>query len=524
MPTARLHPPRVLTVGLGCLLVFGTLMAQPAQARRRSPMDTVVAIVNKAREALGAVRLPLDKDLSREARSHSRLMARSRRLDPPHSGEAAENVIVASTPARLARAALRLPEIARNLMAPQWDGVGVGIVRGSRGTYWATFLFHRVGQPGSAPLPVAVPGSPIPEPPPPPAGAPVSSPPASIASNCTLPVENQLMAWLNTVPDNSVVQFPPGACYGLDDTITLEDRVGLFIDGNGSTFKALTPGTGNRDNWRFEGGTNITVKNMIVRGANPHAGVTGNAYDGTREWQHGFRFAGTQTAMLDNVQVYDMYGDFVEAMWDWRYGDVSQAPMAKNITVKNSRFERNGRMGFGLTGVEGFVLRDSYIGEVNMAAVDLELDFDEALGRNINILNNTFGKHRFALFANGGAGSSPNLDVIMISGNREIAQPVTCESTIFSAALPGTYRTNWTITNNQFITLSDTLLLEGARSVTVANNSVDYKQWGGCGRFAGVGVTDSHNISITGNAFTGADQVVRTDATSTQIVQSGNTL
>ncbi|MGH2661345.1 MAG: CAP domain-containing protein [Actinomycetota bacterium] len=524
MPTARLHPRRVLTIALGCLLVLGTLGAQPALARRRSPKRTVVAIVNKAREAAGAVRLPVDKDLSRKARKHSRLMARTRRLDPPQSGEAAENVIVASTPARLARAALRLPEIGRNLVAPQWDGVGVGIVRGSRGTYWATFLFRRVGQPGGPAPGVSVPGSPIPEPPPPPPGAPVYSPPASIASNCTLPVEDQLMAWLNTVPDNSIVQFPPGACYGLDDTITLEDRVGLWIDGNGSTFKALTPGTGNRDNWRIEGGTNITIKNMVVRGANPSAGVNNNAYDGTREWQHGFRFAGTNTAMLDNVQVYDVYGDFVEAMWDWRYGNVSQAPMAKNITVKNSRFERNGRMGFGLTGVDGFALRDSYVGEVNMAAVDLELDFSSALGRNINILSNTFGKHRFALFANGGAGSSPNLDDVVIAGNREVAQPVTCEPTIFSAAPNGTYRTDWTITGNQFITLSDTVLLDGARSVTVANNSVQYLQWGGCGRFDGVGVTDSHNVTITGNAFTGADRVVRSDAASTAIAESGNTL
>ena len=277
MSGPRLHSRRILTVVLGCLLVLGTLGAQPALARR-SPTDTLVAIVNKAREAVGAMRLPVDRDLSREAKSHSKLMARTRRLDPPQSGEAAENVIVASTPARLARAALRLPEIARNLLAPQWDGVGVGIVRGTRGTYWATFLFRRNVQPGpTSPPPVSVPSSPIPLPPPPPPGASVSSPPASIVSNCTLPVEDQLMAWLDTVPDNSVVQFPPGACYGLDDTITMEDRVGLTIDGNGSTFKALTPGTGNRDNWRIEGGTNITLKNMIVRGANPSAGVNDNA-------------------------------------------------------------------------------------------------------------------------------------------------------------------------------------------------------------------------------------------------------
>ncbi len=520
---ARLHPRRILTVVLGCTLVLGALGIQPAQAAR-SATATVLAIVNKAREAAGVGRLALDGDLSRQAKAHSNLMARTRRLDPPHSGEAAENIITAGSPARLARAALRLPEIAGNLYDRQWDSVGVGVTRGARGSTWATFLFHKNPQPGPSQNPGSSPSSPIPLPPPPPSGAAVFTPPASIVSNCTVPVENQLMAWLDTVPDNSVVQFPANACYGLNETINIEDAVGLTIDGNGSTFKALTPGSGNRDNWRFEGGTNITVKNMIVRGANPSAGVNNNAYDGTREWQHGFRFAGTDTALLDNVQVYDMFGDFVEAMWDWRYGNVSQAPMARNITVQNSRFERNGRMGFGLTGVDGFALQDSYIGEVNMAAVDLELDFNEALGRNINILNNTFGKHRFALFANGGAGSSPNLGDVLISGNRELVPPVTCEPTIFSDALAGTYRTDWTITGNQFITVSDTVLLEGTRSVTVSNNTVDYQQWGGCGRFDGVGVYDSHNITVTNNAFVGADSAVRQDSISTQIVQSGNTL
>ncbi len=356
----------------------------------------------------------------------------------------------------------------------------------------------------------------------PPVQPPVATVPLSIADNCSTSVEQQIMNWIAGVPDGSVLQFGANKCYGINRTIVLQDRVGLTIDGNGSTFRALTTGDGNRDVWRIEGGANITLRNMTVRGANANGGLNDNAYVPSLEWQHGFRFAGTQTALLDNVRVSHVYGDFVEAMWDWRLPDPYSAPMSTNITVQNSQFERNGRMGFGLTGVDGFTLLNSYVGEVNMAAVDLELDFDTALGRNIRILNNTFGPHRFALFANGGAGSAPNVGNILISGNRETAAPVTCEPTIFTSSPDGTYRTGWTVTDNEFITLSDTLLLDGAEGVSVAGNTVDYQAWGGCGRFAGVGLEDSRGVVVVGNQFTGADQPVRSDSSSVAVVEAAN--
>src|SRR2546423_9690906 len=93
--------------------------------------------------------------------------------------------------------------------------------------------------------------------------------PGSIKSDCSVAVENKLMAWLATVPDGSTVQFAAGRCYGQDGTITLTGRKGLVIDGQGAEFRALTPGGSHRANWRFVNGSNLTVQNMAVRGANP---------------------------------------------------------------------------------------------------------------------------------------------------------------------------------------------------------------------------------------------------------------
>jgi hypothetical protein len=93
--------------------------------------------------------------------------------------------------------------------------------------------------------------------------------PTKIKDDCSVAVDAKISAWLATVPDNSTVQFGPGRCYGQDGTITLNERTGLVIDGQGSEFRALTPGGSHRANWRFVGGRNLTVRNLAVRGSNP---------------------------------------------------------------------------------------------------------------------------------------------------------------------------------------------------------------------------------------------------------------
>ena len=114
------------------------------------------------------------------------------------------------------------------------------------------------------------------------------------------------MAWLATVPDGSTVQFGAGRCYGQDGTITLTDRKGLVIDGQGSEFRALTPGGSHRANWRFVGGSDLTVRNMAVRGSNPDG-----LYDPAIEWQHGYSVEGVQGMTLSNVKARETWGDGV---------------------------------------------------------------------------------------------------------------------------------------------------------------------------------------------------------------------
>src|SRR5262245_4240941 len=129
------------------------------------------------------------------------------------------------------------------------------------------------------------------------AGAAVYDVPAQIADDCSAAVDQQVMAWLATVPDGNTARFGPGRCYGQDGTISLTGRSDLAIDGRGSEFRALTAGGSHRANWRFVGGANLSVQDLAVRGSNPEGG-----YQAGFEWQHGFSVEGVQTMTLSNVQ------------------------------------------------------------------------------------------------------------------------------------------------------------------------------------------------------------------------------
>ena len=359
------------------------------------------------------------------------------------------------------------------------------------------------------------------------AAAPTAAPatydvPASIVADCSRAVDAEIRAWLATVPDNAVARFAANGCYGQSGTIVLTDRTALTVDGNGSTFRALTVGDIGRRNWRLQGGSRITLKNMTVRGANPRAGIFEGSYDGAYEYQHGFSIEGTQGATLDNVKAFDVYGDFVTVHHDERYNPYTTDP-ARQITVRNAHFERSGRQGVSPTNVEGFLLERSYLGAVNMNAVDVELDFNEARGKDIRIIGNTFGSIRFSVLANVGAGVDPNVGPITLDGNTMVGPLVSCRPPVHAETYGGLYRSGYVITNNRFMALGNAFDFIGAKAVTVTGNTVTFID-GGCGTRAAVGLVDSHGVSVTGNTFTGALQAVKPDARSTGVTTSANTL
>src|SRR5579872_3341845 len=202
----------------------------------------------------------------------------------------------------------------------------------------AGFAVPAIGATGQPPAPktwsIGHIGGGTPAAPPLPTG-PISTVPASIPHDCSVPVESQIKSWLVTLPPGSIARFEPHGCYGVDETITVDNPTGLTIDGNGSTFKALTLQTSdpNRAVWRFNDGSGVTLADLTVRGANDGRWPTPS---NDMEWQHGVVFNGTHDAVVENASILDVYGDFIEA----EYGSAGYAAgFTRNLLVDNVHME-----------------------------------------------------------------------------------------------------------------------------------------------------------------------------------------
>ncbi len=353
--------------------------------------------------------------------------------------------------------------------------------------------------------------------------------PGSITSDCSVAVESQIMAWLATVPDGATAQFGAGRCYGQDGTITLTDRNGLVIDGQGSEFRALTPGGSHRDNWRFVRGGNLTVRNMAVRGSDPQG-----AYDHNVEWQHGYSVEGVQGLTLSNVQARETWGDGIDIWGDGSSHTCgNDATSARNIVISGATIERIGRQGVAVVDGERVTLQDSTVGPVAWANVDIETDDACEIARHITVARNSFGSNGWGVIVNGGFGADPQVGDVTVTGNTQTAPtvdtgiltPDPCRAPVRILSPDSVYRSAYSFTGNRFLTPNNAFVFRRANNVSVGSNSVSFgPPIAGCDTRAGVRLTDSHTVGITNNVFSGASNVYITDALSTGITSKRNTL
>jgi hypothetical protein len=353
--------------------------------------------------------------------------------------------------------------------------------------------------------------------------------PKSIKSDCSVAVDGKVMAWLATVPNGSVARFGSGRCYGQDGTITLTGRSGLVIDGQGSEFRALTPGGSHRAGWRFVGGGDLTVRNLGVRGSNPRG-----LYDHAFEWQHGFSVEGVQGMTLSNVQVRETWGDGVllyRGAESPACGD--DASSARNVLIGGATMERIGRQGVAIVDAEQVTVQDSTIGPVAWANVDVEADESCEIARHVTVRRNSFGSNGWGVIVNGGLGADPQVGDLTVTDNIQTAPtidtgiltPDPCRAPVRILSPDAVYRSGYTFSGNHFLTPNNAFVFRRIRDIDVRSNSVSFgAPIAGCDTRAGVRLTDSHTARITDNVFSGANSVYIADALSTDITSSGNTL
>jgi hypothetical protein len=348
--------------------------------------------------------------------------------------------------------------------------------------------------------------------------------PSKIKADCSVPVDDKISAWLATVPDNSTVQFGAGRCYGQDGTITLSGRTGLVIDGQGSEFRALTPGGSHRANWRFVGGRSLTVQNLAVRGSNPQG-----TYNPAIEWQHGFSIEGVQGMTLSTVQARETWGDGV-MLWHGASSPAcgEDASSARDIVIGSATLERIGRQGVAVVDAESVTLQDSTVGPVAWSNVDIETDDDCEIARNISIVRNQFGANNYGVVANVGFGASPQVADVTVADNVQTVPtsgcfaPVRILSPVVSEGQPPVYRSGYAFSGNHLLGTRNGFEFRGVRNVEVSLNSVALPPTVGCGTRAGVLLVDSHDVAIMSNSFSGANTVFKADTLSTGITADAN--
>jgi hypothetical protein len=232
--------------------------------------------------------------------------------------------------------------------------------------------------------------------------------PGGIDATGASDVTAALQALIDRTPDGGVVQLDAGGAYRMEGTLVMEERHRLRIEGNGARIFATTIGDGSRSHLRIIGGSDLAVRNLEIRGANPHAGIEGDAYVPALEGQHGIRIEGATDVELDGVRVSDVHGDFV-----YLGRHLEDDRWTERVWIHDSTFARSGRQGISVTGGRDIVIEHNTITDVRMATIDLE-PHPSFGAENIHVIENRFGPVRLISIAATGGG---RVDTVVVARN-----------------------------------------------------------------------------------------------------------
>ena len=247
-------------------------------------------------------------------------------------------------------------------------------------------------------------------------------------------VTNKLQSFIDNVDNGSLVRFHKNGRYRVEGTLFVTNKTDLTFDGQNATIFATIPGTLERSQWWITGGGGIVFRNMIVHGANPHAGLADNAYDPKREKQHGFRIEGVEGIELGKVSVTDVYGDFAYV------ARFVEAP-STNVWIHDCTFARNGRQGISIIAATGVIIERNTFIDTRRGTIDLEPNGPNQTVSSVFLLNNTIGVGRLFFIASHGKGP---VNDIVVTGNHLHKHLMTID--VVPPA--GERRRNWIVTNN----------------------------------------------------------------------------
>ena len=308
---------------------------------------------------------------------------------------------------------------------------------------------------------------------------------------------------IDATPNGRTVCLKPDVTYTVSSAIKIVQRSNFTLNGRGATIKASTYWGYPSEIVFLRGGSNITVRNLWVRGSHNRPGtlVAGD------EFQAGVGVTGVQGALVDNVHVRANRGD---GFGVYGYGDTP----SRDVVIRNSTAVGTGRQGVAVTHAQRVTITHNRFRAIPWMVLDIEPDPRPNTHSVSNVYfryNKIYGAIHGQMAAIGGYGPSRN---IYIEGNRVFAG---ANHGIWSFSEPraGFRNTNIVFRNNvgdqtfwadpgwrgvMLLCDTDKATVTGNRQPTVA------------GKMPGVSINNSTSVSVSSNVFSGTFAKTQTNS------------
>jgi len=281
------------------------------------------------------------------------------------------------------------------------------------------------------PAPVPTP-TPVPPPVTPPSTRPWAAPvttgtynvPGTVTHDGSADASAALNAFIATVPNGSIVNFPLGAAatYRMDHGIVITGRSNLVFQGNGAALHANGSGSVIHDSLFCldQGNSHISILNFILVGNNPNVTMIYNI--GT-ENQSTFAIWGSSYVEIGNCTGSHAYGDFA-----YINGTGNTNAPCDSLWFHDSTGTYLGRNAISPINATNLIVEHCNFDLIGQHVFDIEPDVAAQLNAYITFRNNVIGRYgynstytSYFLAADGAAGST--LHDLTVTGNTVVGNP-----------------------------------------------------------------------------------------------------
>jgi hypothetical protein len=214
--------------------------------------------------------------------------------------------------------------------------------------------------------------------------------PSSMPGDCSIDVTTPILRWIDSVPNDSILSFTPGACYRIEGTLELRSRRRLILEGNSATFRSFDAPTDPRALWRLFDSSAIELRDMAIVGSY----TNGSVLDESIQHAHGVDLRGT-SAELANVAISDVSGDCV--YFGLGYGN---ALRRSSGSFHDSTCSSTGRNAVSVTAGDDIRVERVTTDRIGLTVFDVEPSVGPGWGSQRAVFtDNTIGSYHVYAFA-----------------------------------------------------------------------------------------------------------------------------